>query len=122
MFLSLSFVSTVFVLLYLLQSISIPVFLTWYQSLHAPVDDRLYVFRCIVECRLSDCLALLLFPGFLFLELVVDSRSVYFRLKRIETLSQGFKCCLSVLGNFWLILLFLKITYLILFGVACNRY
>ncbi|KAL9995302.1 hypothetical protein Hdeb2414_s0018g00531661 [Helianthus debilis subsp. tardiflorus] len=38
----------------------------------------------------------------LFLELVVDSRSVYFRLKRIETLSQGFKCCLSVLGNFCL--------------------
>ncbi|KAJ0701426.1 hypothetical protein HanRHA438_Chr13g0591161 [Helianthus annuus] len=45
----------------------------------------------------------ILFSRFLFLELVVDSRSVYFRLKRIETLTQGFKCCLSVLGNFWLV-------------------
>ncbi|MFS7909050.1 hypothetical protein Hanom_Chr01g00090281 [Helianthus anomalus] len=82
---------------------SIPVFLTWYQSLHAPVDDRLCVFRCVVECRLSDCLALLLFPGFLFLEFVVDNRSVYFWLKGIETLTQGFKCCLIVLLNFWLV-------------------
>ncbi|KAM0063529.1 hypothetical protein Hdeb2414_s0003g00091991 [Helianthus debilis subsp. tardiflorus] len=61
--------------------IFIPVFFTWYQSLHAPVDDRLCVFRCVVEYRLS----------------------VYFWLKGIETLTQGFKCYLSVLGNFWLV-------------------
>ncbi|KAJ0779689.1 hypothetical protein HanPI659440_Chr06g0229301 [Helianthus annuus] len=61
------------------------------------------VWLLLILCWILAFMLLLMIDWFLFLELVVDSRSVYFRLKRIETLTQGFKCCLNVLGNFWLV-------------------
>ncbi|MFS8028466.1 hypothetical protein Hanom_Chr16g01510891 [Helianthus anomalus] len=57
----------------------------------------------LILCWILAFMLLLMIDCFLFLEFVVDSRSVYFQLKGIETLTQGFKCCLSVLGNFWLV-------------------